>query len=882
MSSHQWRREGYNSVGSGRHDFKAPRAGHSNDGSPDTTDSATINHNTNFKSSNTINEKAKSNHQSPYNADVREYGEKSSQWLKQNEREVDYYENPTELFRWINYRKWEGARARVKSNPEECATWVISRHSADGRILWRNLPLHLVCMQIGGIIDAHVDVDEMRDVSDSNHPLHTEKNQQYREKAFNLQQLEKLVEEVLFAYPDAAMTPDDQGMLPLHLCITNTNDSKRINERILLLLLTAHPAGLRTRDSNGKTPMDLFVENKSVVPKSNSALRIMQQATLMVESIVESVHQEATRNIKTVVQRSENERRASQRIIERLEDELAEEQRRAEKENSSAGEIRVKSSALQEELHMSKKQYESIKLDLDQVKKERDELIATNNDLTEKLDEQEDIVAEIKRHADEDSAKRHQIVSTLKSEANTARAMVDAVENQLRTKFSNELDLKNTVDNLECKVAVLNSTYQKEKKNLQIEVDRLKEENTSTESAKKDLTTKNKSLLRRNNELSKNLEEILFIYSAMASEYDKLLDSSKRYELRTKETTQTERTYLLSTVIKQQKIFQAALDEQKEMMEDSTKKELELEELIDQERKKQQKSVEKIKSDYQSIRTHVSSQELKTMKQDNSVSHRLAPSPGMLHGGYKQIRDEVKMSTIPKNNSHVGNTSSFRKESGIMDEELTTDSDSDASSFFKFLDQKSKQQQSRLSSAPIKSSYQYTQTSKPTNEFEKLQYVGEVQDRIRSSLLDSKENTNFFNLKAKESTSDVTPQKSFSLDKFSDYGSKHTSCTDSVNNDYAGMSSAIKKGMIRVNPTRNDDLIGGRRQYRSELDSNQQVKAGSHRFTRNSNSEPSSMEAIRKRYFQQKNKYSVTDEYGEDLISMTSNESDIVPLSNRI
>ena len=41
-------------------------------------------------------------------------------------KEVDYYLNPTELFRWINYRRWDGARSRAQSHPDESSTWIVS------------------------------------------------------------------------------------------------------------------------------------------------------------------------------------------------------------------------------------------------------------------------------------------------------------------------------------------------------------------------------------------------------------------------------------------------------------------------------------------------------------------------------------------------------------------------------------------------------------------------------------------------------------------------------------------------------------------------------------------------------------------------------------
>ena len=153
-----------------------------------------------------------------------------------------------------------------------------------------------------------------------------------------------------------------------------------------------------------------------------------------------------TKELIAVRQRSENERQVNQRLISRLEDELDEEHRRADRVNLSVGEVRMQSSATQEELKRLKKRYDSLELDLDQDRRERDDLIATNKSLTEKVDKQEDFVAEIKRQADFDCAEYNRTICTLKSEANTARAMVEAVENQLRSKFNNEQNLNSAVD----------------------------------------------------------------------------------------------------------------------------------------------------------------------------------------------------------------------------------------------------------------------------------------------------------------------------------------------------------------------------------------------------------------------------------------------------
>eukprot|EP00957_Ditylum_brightwellii_P141741 10799268-Ditylum_brightwellii.AAC.1 len=72
---------------------------------------------------------------------------------KRSCREVDAFQNPTELFQWINYGDWESAISTAVNFPLEASTWIVSTASSDagrrdsGKIKWRYLPLHLVCMQ---------------------------------------------------------------------------------------------------------------------------------------------------------------------------------------------------------------------------------------------------------------------------------------------------------------------------------------------------------------------------------------------------------------------------------------------------------------------------------------------------------------------------------------------------------------------------------------------------------------------------------------------------------------------------------------------------------------------------------------------------------------
>ena len=137
--------------------------------------------------------------------------------------EVDAYENPTELFQWINYGNFPGATQRVLEYPIEARTWIVSRAKKSGKnmeeIKWRYLPLHLICLK--------------------QNPS------------------ESLFKALLFAFPKAAMERDHDGNLAIHYLLAegcNQND-------LLQLLLESYPESIHKRDRKGRSPLEIVSES---------------------------------------------------------------------------------------------------------------------------------------------------------------------------------------------------------------------------------------------------------------------------------------------------------------------------------------------------------------------------------------------------------------------------------------------------------------------------------------------------------------------------------------------------------------------------------------------------------------------------------------------
>ncbi len=542
---------------------------------------------------------------------------------KKVEKEVDYYHNPTELFRWINYRRWDGARARVHSNPEESSVWVVSRHSNDGRILWRQLPLHLVSMQCGVMVGEQHNFhnDENRDDDENllgHAPPGIERGASPSEEVVmhnsNLTQVEQLVEDLLEAHPEAASLQDDQGMLPIHTCLNAINPSKNLgpNERVLSLLLLANATAVNVRDNYGRAPVDIVREKMkisqgtNILPYVEATLRLVKRAEAMSRDIKAAMAEEAEKNLKRVEKQANNERLASQRIIRRLEEELAEEQNRAQREVTSAGEMKQTSNILYEELRMVKQDYATLELDLDQARKERDDLVSKNERLRNEMDKQEENVSQIKGESEKKANEQKQMVASLRSEVNTARAMAEGMESQLRSKFSNEEELKSLVSQVRKEMATQATQSKREKKQLMEDIERLEDELKHANTFAEDMKKKNETLEQRNADLDKHLGQVLVAYNSLSSEYDQLFDSTSRHETSMMESIRVERSNVLAALEKQKKMFETSIAEQEQLMAQASKKEGVLRDMFAQAKKREIEAVGKIKEDFQAIRTQLS------------------------------------------------------------------------------------------------------------------------------------------------------------------------------------------------------------------------------------------------------------------------------------
>jgi len=152
----------------------------------------------------------------------------------QDEIEVDYDKELTELYRLIEEQDWDGAMSRLGGYPIEARTWVVRKEPESDKVRWRLLPIHATC-----IFRA---------------PL-------------------ALIEALIEANRDGPQMKDDQGMLPVHLACRNG-----ASKGVVLTLLNAFPESCKVRERKGRTPLDLVEASSSQnVEAVSTAIRKFQQ-----------------------------------------------------------------------------------------------------------------------------------------------------------------------------------------------------------------------------------------------------------------------------------------------------------------------------------------------------------------------------------------------------------------------------------------------------------------------------------------------------------------------------------------------------------------------------------------------------------------------------
>lgn len=192
----------------------------------------------------------------------------------------------------IGKKKWQDARNRIESNPEECRVWVITEFGGKGSIRpwWKRLPVHVACERnapvdiVKALIDSYPESIFMKDENGKVPLIHA----CYRsasievvklllsrgQEAASLPDLNRrlalhwaceydaasnVVSALLASYPDASKHVDEYGRVPLHwVCVSIKCRPQTVQEVTIL-----YPNAVSLRDLDGNTPLDLMKDSIS-------------------------------------------------------------------------------------------------------------------------------------------------------------------------------------------------------------------------------------------------------------------------------------------------------------------------------------------------------------------------------------------------------------------------------------------------------------------------------------------------------------------------------------------------------------------------------------------------------------------------------------------
>jgi len=708
--------------------------------------------------------------------------------ISKGTNEVDYYHNPTELFRWINYRRWNGAKSRVEAHPEEAYTWISSRHAENTSLQWRYLPLHLVCMQ-SYIKQQYMD-DEHGDTLNS---LNSVSNEDIEFHNQSLKDIELLVDELLRVYPQAVQEKDHEGMIPLHLTISRIDGGNAPNETVIMSLLLVYPYGVHVRDNYGRTPLDLLREKQKTNLNLNRTLRSLLRASQMTSTIKHENRKDNNRMTPSLHSISEDD--SSQRIMQKVEQEIVQELSHSQ-DNIDTNELLTKiSDVLKEELKMMEYDYFNAEMEIKPIKKERDDLISNREGLSQEINKHDEVVAQIRRDNDVEVERYKQQLSSLRSELCATQAVAEGIETQLRSKFLIKEDFSSVVTELEKKFDALSTTSSREKKILMDENDELKAELNQSNALLEEITQKKVTIEKHNNDMERYVDRLCCAFNRLLAQYDQAVETSSRNEAQLIRCIQAERAEYNASIDKLQKqlkVFDAFNSHQRQHFIDSATKEASLMEQFMDTKKRNTEEVTKIKSEFMDIRSQLTASDyiipITGYGTNNTKSKILTPSEN------RDLRtDEYHYITVEKPDS----PSDITTNRASKDIEHRPYPKVKSPFLLEMLEQRALE--STFERTPTRQANRDRLSKTPSalsNDF------GTVSNYLKSVDVCQPNNSTREEMAEEEMQSHLY-EKSISLDEYSDIESRPSLSSSSTSSDdheniYKGMRAAVKCGTIKV------------------------------------------------------------------------------------
>jgi predicted nucleic acid-binding Zn-ribbon protein len=389
----------------------------------------------------------------------------------------------------------------------------------------------------------------------------------------------------------------------------------------------AYPTAISVKDQYGRTPGDLLEETAEPGPAKEAAMRAFARANYTTIRLADALRKESESKVSSIQTISDNERLASQQIIRRLEQELADTNKKLDQSEEENRRGKDKNRSLNDELKQVHEQLEEANASARARQREFDDLRGQNEVLQQEVEDHDQITKKLRQEFEDESQAQADTIATLRSEVSTAKAMVEALENKLRSKFTNEEYLANAVADLEKELADTKMEHQQIQKKLTDERDGLQGENTRLARSVDELTKKNELLQAKVSHLNKQMSDIMRVHTTFHAEHDRIMDANLRVETELLENMRNERSRIVISMKEQLDLFKAAVKEQESMLEDCHRSEMQLVDQAKGERDRSNEAISKLRRSIQESR-HGAADPQRGVQNENTVpSHHSTHKP---------------------------------------------------------------------------------------------------------------------------------------------------------------------------------------------------------------------------------------------------------------
>jgi len=332
-------------------------------------------------------------------------------------KDIDYFKNPTLLFRLIEERQWRDVMEQNIQNEDEAKQWVVKRDKDSGSITWRRLPIHEACIR---------------------------------------QPTEEVMLSLLESFPEGARASDTYGRLPLHhACVHGAQ------ENVIHHLLMTYPDSIEVKDVWGKTP--LAAAQATLWGNKNQILELLQKRPSYYA--VKNVEKEQKRLLDEQAEKLNKsmqvERDEYKKVIERLQGQL----KRAIVEKCQLSENAKESENMVYDLQSKTEENEK------QIK----HFVAIKVCLEGEVERHQSKHELLQQTTDKDLNAQKEVYATMHEQFNKSQCEVSSLQEKLEQKCTEVTSLLDSEANLIATVKEQNDKINEEEKKHEIDVKKLDE-----------------------------------------------------------------------------------------------------------------------------------------------------------------------------------------------------------------------------------------------------------------------------------------------------------------------------------------------------------------------------------------------------------------------